>query len=286
MTRIILVHGINNEKNSAEAIERDWIASLVSAAAPAVVAKLKAAEVVAPFYGKVLADWTEGRGAAPKPVAQAVEEPGSEEAEFYREALEEIVPAAKVSEAEVQKEAFVDGPVEQGLPHDRRLLALVRALERVSPFHGSIALKILPQAFTYLKRPGVADDIDAIVRPELEKGPAIIIAHSLGTIVTFKLLRQGASPAAPLYLTAGSPLAITAVKNAIGPRFARPKAVARWVNALDINDAVTLGKKLDEKTFAEGIKNLYDIENGDEDRHSIIRYLKDKAIAEELAKTL
>lgn len=286
MTRIVLVHGINNEKNSSEAIKRDWIASLKSVASPAVAAKLQAADVVAPFYGKVLFDWTEGKGAAPKAVAQAIEEPGSDEAEFYREALEEIAPAAGVSEAQIQQEAVTQGAVEQGLPHDRRLLALVRAIEKVSPFHGAIALEILPQAFTYLKRPGVADDIDAIVRPELEKGPAIVIAHSLGTIVTFKLLRQGASPDAPLYLTAGSPLAITAVKNAIGPRFERPKAVARWVNALDVDDAVTLGKKLDAATFAKDIENLSDVENGDKDAHSITQYLKDKGIGRVIAESL
>lgn len=283
MTRIILVHGINNQENSAEQIAREWIDAAASVASPAVIAKLKAAEVVAPFYGQALHDWTQARGGVPKAIAQAAGDPGSEEAAFYLAAAQEIAPAVDVTEEQIERSS---DPVEQGLPHDRRLLALVRAIEAVSPLQGAVALRILPQAFVYLKRPGVADEIDTIVRRELLKGPAIVVAHSLGTIVTFKLLRQGDCPEVPLYLTAGSPLAIKAVKNAIGPRFERPKPVRRWVNALDKDDAVTLGRRLEKATFCENVENIDSVDNGDDDTHSIALYLKDRCVARVLAGVL
>jgi hypothetical protein len=42
-------------------------------------------------------------------------------------------------------------------------------------------------------------------------------SHSLGTVVTYTLLRSQSAAAVPFFLTLGSPLAGKAVKNAIGP---------------------------------------------------------------------
>ena len=284
--RIVLVHGINNQESTSEGIIDDWLTSLASRMDRADFAKIKDADVVAPFYGKLLYDWTEGHRTGPTPVAQAVSDPGSDEAQFYKAALQEMAPGAGISEAEIQALEAVDEPVEQGLPHDRRLLALLRAFETISPWRGSVVLRVLPQAFVYLKRPDAADEVDAVVRPELEREPAIVVGHSLGTIVTFKLLRKNTGPEVPLYLTLGSPLAVRAVKDAIGPRFARPPQVRRWVNALDKDDAVTIGRSLTQRTFGADIENIEKVENGQDDPHSVSMYLRDPEVVRILAQAL
>lgn len=208
-------------------------------------------------------------------MAQSAAAAPSDEARFYREALEEVAPAVGVTDAEIRAEAASDEAVDQGLSHDRLLLALLRVLERVSPFHGSQIIRFLPQAFVYFNRASATEDIDKIVLPALTAGPCIVVSHSLGTIVTFKILRDAAAAGrVPFYTTLGSPLPLKAVMHAIGPAFGRPAAVSSSLNGLDPNDAVTIGRSLTVATFGSGIDNIDDIDNGNEDPHDVRKYLR------------
>ena len=284
--RIILVHGINNENNSSEGIIDGWLAAIKPHMDPAIFSRMRSADIAAPFYGKVLHEWTEKRGRGAAPIAQAAGDPDSDEARFYKRALEEFLPAVGVSESEIRAMEDTTAPVEQGLPHDRRLLALLRALETISPLKGQAVLRLIPQAFTYLNRQGATRDIDQIVRPYLSGDPCIVIAHSLGTIVTFRLLRGEPGADVPFYLTLGSPLAVQAVKLAIGPPFGRCSRIKRWVNAIDPNDAVTVGRALTPTTFGNGIENIGDVDNGSEDPHSVARYLTSPDVVAALTSAL
>jgi hypothetical protein len=155
--------------------------------------------------------------------------------------------------------------IEQGFPMDRRINAIVRVLERLSPFHGDFVMRLLRQAYAYLKKPAAGSGVDAIVRPVLDAGPAVVVSHSLGTVVTFKLLRQialeGRPLDVPLYVTLGSPLPLLAVRAALGPAFSVPNGVQRWLNAVDPNDFIALGQGLEPTSFAGPIENLTDIRN-------------------------
>lgn len=285
--RLVLVHGINNEHKSSAQIVSDWLAALDDVLAPDEMAIVRKAEIVAPYYGDILfAKTAEQTRAGSQAIAQAAADPTSDEAEFYRQALEDLAPAVGVSESDVRAEAGIDGPIEQGIPHDRRFLALLRAVEVVAPNKGRIFIKLLPQAFAYLFRQTATDAVDDEVRPVLAGGPTVVVSHSLGTIVTFKLLREDPALRAPFYLTLGSPLSLMAVQNAIGPAFERPECVATWLNALDPDDAVTIGRGLKDTTFGPGIDNIDDIENGNRDPHDIAMYLRDKRVAQAIARAL
>jgi hypothetical protein len=286
--RLIFVHGINNQDRSEREIIDEWLDALSHSLAPADIAKLRQMEIAAPYYGDVLYQATIKQSTAgPEPVAQSAAAAPSDEARFYREALEEVAPAVGVTEAAIRAEATGDEAVEQGLPHDRRLLALLRVLERVSPLHGSQIIRFLPQAFVYLNRDSAAEDVDEIVLPALNAGPCIVVSHSLGTIVTFKILRNEVAAAhVPFYTTLGSPLPLKAVMHAIGPAFGRPDAVSSWLNGLDPDDAVTIGRSLTAATFGSGVDNIDDIDNGDEDPHDIRMYLRDRRIAEALMRAV
>jgi hypothetical protein len=213
--------------------------------------------------------------------------PDGNEGTFLAAALSEQATAAGITgraiaaeeRAQIGQGASV--AVEQGFPMDRRINAIVRLLERVSPLHGDLVMRLLKQAFVYLKQPGADGVIDAIVRPVLDAGPAVIVGHSLGTVVTFKLLRQLALEnrplEIPLYITLGSPLPLMAVQAALGPAFSVPRGVGRWINAVDPNDFIALGRGLDG--FAGSIDNIIDIRHDSEDAHSIEGYLGDERIA-------
>ncbi|HUE78403.1 MAG TPA: hypothetical protein VMN38_02055 [Sphingomicrobium sp.] len=291
MTRLVLVHGINQQGKSEELLRKDWVCHICRGLGKA--GALDQLEIDVPFYGdelKRLSDTSDVVAVSQGPDGK----PDADEAAFLASALMEtaseagIGPAAIAAEQRAIARQSGDLAHEQGLIMNRRFNAIVRLLERVSPLHGKLVMRILKQAHSYLKKPGAARAVDAIVGPALEQGPSIIVAHSLGTVVTFKLLRQMASEGnpvtVPLYVTVGSPLPLMAVQAALGPEFSRPPGVERWINAGDPDDFITLGKGLDKATFADGIENLLDVENDLDDPHSIGGYLADKRIATAIGK--
>jgi len=164
------------------------------------------------------------------------------------------------------------------------LKAAARFIEKISPFKGEIALGVLGQAHAYLKRPHIMKEVDDLVRPSLEGDePMVIVAHSLGTIVTYRLLRGFAEAdkprRCPLYVTLGSPLGIDVVRRSFSVPRTRPNDVARWLNGADPEDFVALRPVLDVQSFGSGIDNISDIDNGYDDPHSIVGYLSDNRIA-------
>ena len=172
----------------------------------------------------------------------------------------------------------------------RRINAIVSALEKVSPLRGDLALRLLGQAHAYLKKPGVAPAVDDLVRPALAGGPVVLVTHSLGTIVSFKLLRELAQAGypvdVPLYVAVGTPLTLSTVQRALGPSFATPSHVGRWINLRDPDDFVSLNRDLGAPRFSAAIENIGDFENPGDDAHAIPGYLSNRTVAQAVADAL
>jgi hypothetical protein len=281
--RLVLVHGINQEGKSEDLIKTEWLEALEAGLGQSGVTR--GLDVRAPFYGNTLAQASGPRFTGVVVQGQSAD---TDETAFLAAALSEQAQAAgagsraiALEERALAEEAGTSVAA-QGFPMDRRLNAILRAIERLSPLHGEVCMSLLKQAYAYLKRPGANNVVDAIVRPVLDAGPAVVVAHSLGTVVTFKLLRQlaleGRPLRIPLYVTLGSPLPLMAVQAALGPAFLIPPGVDRWVNAVDPDDLIALGRGLDATNFTAGIQNLLDIRNVPGDPHSIKGYIGDKRV--------
>ena len=282
--KLVLVHGINQQGKSSALIEKQWLEALrAGAGADPVWPYSKVSTITMPFYGDrlfALAETKQDLSA----VAQGVEDPPDDFAEFAGPALAQMAIKAGAKEEDIESEAGSE-PVAQGRgPHKRLLKAATRFIEKISPFKGAIALGILCQAHAYLKRPHIMKEVDDIVRPSLEgDDPMVIVAHSLGTIVTYRLLREFAEAnkprQCPLYVTLASPLGIDVVRRSFSVPRTRPKDIARWLNGADPEDFVALRPALDVQSFGSGIDNISDIDNGYDDLHSIVGYLSDNRIA-------
>jgi hypothetical protein len=283
--RLVLVHGINQEGKSEDLIRTEWLDALEAGFGQS--GATRRLDVRAPFYGDTL-----GQASGPRftgVVAQGASADADETA-FLAAGLSEQAQAAgagaraiAAQELALAEEAGA-AVAAQGFPMDRRLNAILRVIEQLSPLHGEVCMSLLKQAYTYLKRPGVDNVVDAIVRPVLDAGPAVVVGHSLGTVVTFKLLRQlaleGRPIRVPLYVTLGSPLPLMAVQAALGPAFVIPSGVDRWLNAVDPDDLIALGRGLAATNFTAGIENLLDIRNVPGDPHSIKGYIGDKRVGQ------
>lgn len=291
---LVFVHGINQQGKSEDSLRAEWSEHLREALKAA--GQPKQFDAIAPFYGELLYDRSRGvetNRVTPQGSGEdnAVDE---EEAQFLAEGLEEIalhddrIPegaiAAEIENSTTELE-------EQGwLPMHRKINAIVRFFEGISPFQGDIALRVLKQAYTYLRVPGVDDEVEALVSPHFKGGPRIIVSHSLGTIVSFRILRRMALAGQPaqvaLFVTLGSPLSLRTVRKALGPKYVIPEGVGRWINAYDPDDFVTLGQGLNRSTFADGIENIDNVQNVKGDAHAIEGYLKNPDIASTIGKII
>lgn len=284
---VLMIHGIGQEGSTQQELIDKWTSSLHSVA-PGL---LNGSTVNMAYYGTTLADWTTGK--AKNAVGMGADDTevdigDDEEVKFLASALGEALVKSGVGEAEI--EAALAEAGNDAVPMDtffgRRIVGLVRALEKISPAKGSVLLRVVKQGHTYLFAPGAGTAVDAIVRPYLQKSPQVLITHSLGTVIAFKLLRemeaQGKNVEIPLLITMGSPLGLDAFKKKIGPPRRKPSFVKHWKNFYDPSDIVALGKALDANTFAAEIENDGTVNNQTNNAHGIIGYLLHKGVIDAL----
>ena len=295
MTQVLLIHGINNEKNSKQNIENTWIDALSVGVSKAGGSIPNDVSFRAAFYGDVLKAETDSWGQRSSHTSKTIPEQVSEnysEMEIY-DLYRAYQHAFSISDnqllgyleaSESEKSILVEGA---GI-HKGWLKAIVRALEDTVPTKGKFLARIfLKQAAAYLQKPLLKEEIDSLVYEQVFEGLSsdentIIISHSLGTIVGYSILRalEETLPVS-LFITAGSPLGIDIVKKRLGPPLIRPNCVKTWLNAADPDDFVALHKQLNVKTFGVSeIVNISNLDNGHSDPHDILKYLSNPKVAE------
>ncbi|WP_030154385.1 hypothetical protein [Streptomyces sp. NRRL S-244] len=132
-------------------------------------------------------------------------------------------------------------------------------------------------------RDRVAEQLDAA-------GPTIVIAHSLGTVVTFETLHDHTGPV-PLFVTLGSPIGMrTAVRPRMRPQPLRaPATVGGWLNFWDRDDFIAGQPEL-EKWIAPNAAAVGPVSRRiDSDgawAHPAVKYLSQPGVAGPVAEAL
>jgi hypothetical protein len=289
--RMILVHGINQQSKNSPQILQEWGDALRAAYAqrsPDPLGKLT--RIDAAFYGDTL-ERLSSAPVADEAIALGAEAAPDDFDDFAVEALEDMALRIGVTPAQIEGEAAITAVPQGAGPHKKWLKAIVRAIETISPWRGTLALRVLGQAHAYIRNQHVHDEVNKLVRPLfVDDEQVIVVSHSLGTIVAFSLLRefaeQGKPRNCPLFVTLGSPLGIDSVRKSFAKPRVKPANVQRWVNGADPEDFVALRTELTTASFGPGIENYADIKNGYENPHSITRYLSDARIANAIAESI
>lgn len=299
MKQLILVHGMNNQDNDADKIESDWTKAISIGAGSE--NWQQNVNVVTAFYGDVLFKETESwDGDISRASKMSIEAPDTDYVSADISSLYlEFQRTLNISDAQVRKNLDPSDDPQQlqrqgkGI-HKSWLKAIVRTLEDWIPGAAApVAEKFLRQAAAYMFKPNLMNTINKLVYSQIDHSledpsDTVVVAHSLGTIVTFMLLRTlEESKSVNLYLTAGSPLGIDVVKKSIQPKYLRPLCVSHWINASDKEDFVALHPELRRSTFGPaGIENISDLDNGDDDPHDISKYLAHERIAKRIVAAL
>jgi hypothetical protein len=285
--RLLLVHGRAQEGKSSQIIEDEWMTALrrgFQGAGGSLPAGLK---VDAPFYGDELikqlerydlppADGTATRGAL-----------DDEYAAFLEQVAIQLSQDDKVTHREIENE-MGPAPATRGPENWEWVQAVIRVIDRRTPGISSYGIgQMLRDVFVYVNDPRTRREINKIVAAALTNEPTVIVAHSLGTVVTYEVLREHAGNSVPRLITVGSPLGIRAIRDKLATPLTVPTGVRDWYNAFDDRDVVAL-YPLNAGNFdvKPPVKNYPFVNNHTDNRHGIAGYLDDGDVASQIDAAL
>jgi pimeloyl-ACP methyl ester carboxylesterase len=166
--------------------------------------------------------------------------------------------------------------------------AILRAIDKHGPGMSQRTLEAFTRdVFLYTTQEPVRAEVDRIVAATLTEEPTVVVAHSLGTVVAYHVLRHDPRTLnVPLFVTVGSPLGVRTIRDKFRP-LASPSPVRQWYNAFDPKDVVSL-YPLDRDNFDvdPAIENYAGVRNGTENHHGIVHYLDDKDVAKRIVSAL
>jgi hypothetical protein len=284
--RLVLVHGRSQQKKDPSQLKKQWLAALREGLQKQGLGLPPNLEVSFPYYGDRLDEFARQFEI---PLSEDIITRGgdvdSDYMSFRADMLEAFRQRARITDDQVDME-YGDNPKPRGPQNWEWVLAIARALDKTPGMGGKMLELLTRDVFLYIKRAGVRYEIDSIVAAALSEEPSVVIAHSLGTVVSYSVLRgEHRTLKIPLYVTLGSPLGVRMIRNELRPlKF--PRHASAWYNAFDERDIVAL-YPLDRENFPvePPIENETVI-NHVEGRHGIKGYLEDPMIAKHIYDAL
>jgi hypothetical protein len=292
-THLVLVHGRAQEDKDGLALKHEWMRALDAGLAKSGL-QLPVSEdrIHFPYYGQALYDmWAQvpDREAARVTVMGASPEDAERRA-FLLSVLQEVQRVRGITDRQVRDQAGF-AAVERGPLQWEWVQAILAAIDRHVPGASGAGIALATNdVYEYLHNRNIAGAIRNGVRAALPKGePAVVVSHSLGTVVAYDLLRREGEAngwQVPLFVTLGSPLGVTAIRRSLQP-LAFPACARQWLNAMDQRDVVAL-YSLDRNNFGVDppIDNQTDVDNATPNHHGIAGYLDNAVVARRIYAAL
>jgi hypothetical protein len=288
--KLIYVHGRNQQGKNAEALRQEWKQAQAEGFRRVALTWPEAIEPQLPFYGDELDKLVKQLNA---PLAADVMARGgaestvvSSESELRSELLQEIAQAQNITPMQITAQFAADvaarggdaEAIQRGPGNWEWVHSILKLLDR-TPIGSNVIDTFTRDVSVYLTNVNVRRRIDDIVRAAIPDEPCVVIAHSLGTIVAYNVLRQLRTASHIRLITVGSPLGIQAIKRHLDT-LAMPVRVVHWYNAMDEKDVVAL-YPLDQTHFgiAPPIENKTTVDNPTGEHHGIEGYLWDPDVA-------
>jgi len=282
--RLLLVHGRSQGGKDPVKLKAEWLGALDKGFEKAGLTLPADVVIDFPFYGDRLDEFVRQFELPADPAIIPKGSPAFDEfAAFRAEVAAEMQVRAGITDVQVQAE-MRPAPAEKGIQNWEWVQAIVRLLDRNFTGLSQTTIEVfLRDVFLYTRRSVVRDTIDKIVSDTLKNDTTVVVGHSLGSVVAYNVL-ESVSRKIPLYVTVGCPLAIRAVRKALGP-ISNP--ARGWCNAYDPQDIVAL-YPLDKANFdvAPTIKNFGTVHNWTDNRHGIVGYLDDTNVAKAIQSGL
>lgn len=299
MRQLILIHGRAQENKDAAALKQEWIAAWKKGLAKTGrTIPISDADIHFPYYGDTLIQMVGGKSEAEaaKVIIKGAGQPDAAEQEIMREMITEIALRKGIAEVDIRATLAEDPlanaeAIEKGPLNWRWVQAILSTLDKIEPLSARLVALVTADVAKYLANPAIHQAVNqGVLNAFTAHQDAVVVAHSLGTVVAYNVLMSRPHPfapvAAPLFVTLGSPLAVNAIKSRLRPH-TFPKPVGQWYNAMDPDDVVAL-YPLTNKHFLTGgtIVNHDDVDNWTDNQHGIAGYLDDAQVAKRIFDAL
>ncbi len=241
------------------------------------------AHIHLPFYGNTLIQLIDQSETINSVVVKGGKNTvGEAEAQIMAEVVKELLDANGIGAGQVSaaQAAAGFGIRKKGPLNWSWVLAGLRLLNERKI--ATLALELcVRDVYQYVYDPAIAEVINKGVASALTGREAVVVAHSLGTVVAYSILTEMGPQAnwrVPAFITLGSPLAIHGV-NQFLPSLGMPSCVSSWHNGRDPHNTVALFP-LAPKHFPDlGIIAKNNIVNTSSNHHGIEEYLCDRDVA-------
>jgi hypothetical protein len=284
MRELIFIHGRSQQDKDPQELKDTWVSALQNGMKDAgLTLDLDPAHIHFPYYGNTLIQLIDGSQTVDSVIVKGGKDNvGDAEAALMAQVVEEVLAAkglgrADVDAAQTPAEAAVKpkGPLNWGW-----VLTGLRTLNDLG--FGTLALELATRdVYHYVNDPSVAKDINDGVSAAFSDKEAVVVAHSLGTVVGYSILSEMGQKngwRVPGFITLGSPLAIRAI-NQLLPSIGKPACVTTWYNGRDAHDTVALYPLAPNRFPDLGIIAKNTIDNASPNHHGIEEYLGDVDVA-------
>jgi hypothetical protein len=292
MKQLVFIHGRSQQNKDASALKKEWLEAWQSGLKKnGLSMPIEESDIRFPYYGQTLYDLAEG-ASLDEAAAIVIKGLNNDDAQkkFIREVLSLVEDRTGITQDQILEVTGKD-VLDKGVLNWEWVQGVLKAIDRFVPLASGTSIALATNdVYQYLDNISIRETIENGVRDALKPGvPTIVVSHSLGTIVSYNLLRREGEKlglAVPLFVTLGSPLAVTAIRKKLAPN-AHPVCVDHWFNAMDERDVVAL-YPLDKQHFpvTPEIENKLDIDNPTTNRHGISGYLSDPVVAKRIYDAL
>jgi hypothetical protein len=285
--RLVLVHGRDQGGKDEQQLKKTWVATLKKGLGPQRAKILEQVDIRFPFYGTKLDELVAKLDEAMPADVLTTGDAGNADSDFIvfqQLVLERVAREAGLTDDDIRRE-LPPGAQEKGPGSWEWVQAILRALDKLPNISAMAIEHATRDVYAYLTVQSVRKAVNAIVAPAMDE-KCVVVGHSLGSVVTYHILKNTTASDVPLYCTLGSPLGVTGIRENLMP-LVFPKGVADWFNAFDDRDVVAL-YPLDEKLYPlkPPIVNDASLKNETENHHGIIEYLDKKPVADRIFAAL
>ncbi len=285
MKHLVLIHGRSQQMKDSSELKKTWVEALKKGLYDAGLSlALDESKIHFPYYGDTLIAMMDGDTDVPAVIVKGVSSASGPEQAFSMEVYREMLEQNGVTNQQVELE-LAEGDASKVVTKKGPLnwpwvLAGLRVLDRSKRAGAWAVSTFTHDVYVYLTDDDIREKINNGVRKAFQQDATVVIAHSLGTVVAYTLLKseEANSWNVPTLITLGSPLAVTAIAARVRP-LDRPACVGNWFNGRDSLDTVALFPLAPKRFPVEPILAKNDIHNTTENHHGIESYLSDSGVA-------
>ncbi|MFD6329461.1 serine peptidase [Streptomyces niveus] len=245
MSRIVVVHGVRNYKKgltqeeAATKLAGRWQEYLAAGYKDGGLDHLKVPAITAAYYAHTLRN-AEGQGAV--------------------DGLDQLSPAQQQALGEwLRVVGMPTDPAEGqswgGMPVRQAIDLVARRRGLPARLLGRIAVALMPEVYSYLASPDRRRRArEEVARTIEHSGAKVVVAHSLGSVVTYEALHAHPGLGVEVLVTVGSPLGVPgAVFDMLDPapdtsgNGTRPPGIRHWANIAEAGDLVALPRRLGDR---------------------------------------